>query len=112
MQPVLLKIYGNISPATQMLFNILDKIATQAMPMPELPVLKLSNELLTISFEGIWFPVDESVDTIRAHLTPAQKGKLDIIDIETWTLTRYVIRNGSILHSSAPLNNVLSYSGH
>lgn len=111
-QPVLLKIYGHIYPATSIMFTELEKIAKQAMPVPDCSVINIKDNLLTISFEGIWFPADEMIKTIQTHLKPEQTGKLDIIDIDAWMLTRYQIHDSSITHSSAHLNNVLAYSGH
>ena len=40
------------------------------------------------------------------------QGKLDVLDMEGWKLTRHVLAGGSVHSSSAPLNNVLDYSGH
>ena len=52
------------------------------------------------------------VEAFRAHLTPDMQGKLDVLDMDGWRLTRHVFTGGQVKSSSAPLNNVLDYSGH
>ena len=42
----------------------------------------------------------------------AQKAEQDLLDLENWRLTRHLFDQGRIRSSSAPLNNVLDYSGH
>ena len=64
------------------------------------------------SMEGAYFPEDEVVAAFRTHLTPDMQGKLDVLDMDGWRLTRHVFAGGQVKSSSAPLNNVLDYSGH
>ena len=40
------------------------------------------------------------------------QGKLDVLDLENWRMTRHAFRDGVLHSSAAPLNNVLDYSGH
>ena len=65
-----------------------------------------------VSFEGVYFPVDEVLAALARHLRPEHQGKLDVLDLENWRLTRHLFDQGRIRSSSAPLNNVLDYSGH
>lgn len=108
-QPVLLKVYGNLCPASKALA---DAINEQCRLCADAPVAALDDNLLRISFEGIWFPVDEVLQLVQKQLTPAQTGKLDALDLEDWKLYRHVFQNGEIISRSMPLNNVLDYSGH
>lgn len=111
-QPLLLKTYGNLAPASAALAGKLECIASAGIPVQENPIISLHASLLTISFEGIWFPWEEILDCILAQLDPLQEGRLDIIDIEHWRLTRHIFANGLMTVNSAPLNNILAYSGH
>ena len=60
----------------------------------------------------LFFPVEDVLAVLREHLRPEHKGKLDVLDLEGWRLFRHVFMQGRIDSHSAPLNNVLDYSGH
>lgn len=109
-QPVLLKVYGNFCPANNLLFEHLAKACAKAVSM-EQPVVFLEGDLLRISFEGIYFPVDEVLKVFQDFSTPDMQGKLDYLDLENWTMSRYIFKNGKISSGSVSLNNVLDYSG-
>lgn len=114
-QPILLKVYGNFSPASAAFANKLAECGPFAPALTDsAEVIRLEGNLLLISFEGSWFPVDEVVEIIRLWLpgAPNLEGKLDVLDLEEWTLSRYLARNGGLVLKRAPLNNVLDYSGH
>lgn len=111
-QPVLLKVYANIWPVTRDILTALVPVLAQCLPEPEEPVAAWNAKLLTISFEGIYFPAEEVLSILKTGLHEDSQGKLDIIDLENWRLQRTVFRNGSWRTNSAPLNNVLDYSGH
>lgn len=110
-QPQLIKVYGNFWPATPQLAHELRQAAKQAFPASE-QAINLAEDLLTISFEGICFPVEEIIAVLKRHQGQESHGKLDVIDLENWRLTRNSIEAGEITQSSAPLNNVLDWSGH
>lgn len=112
-QPILLKVYGYLSPVLEPEFHALTQIGQLAFPgKPDEPWARLQKDLLTVSFEGIAFPMEETLGIIRAYLAPGQNGKLDELDLERWQLTRHIICDSKIHSHSAPLNNVLAYSGH
>ena len=52
------------------------------------------------------------VQNPHVELMEKHQGKLDVLDLENWRLTRHLFDQGRIRSSSAPLNNVLDYSGH
>lgn len=110
-QPTLLKVYASLERAPFELFEEAKKICQQACPAENARASMDGNTLL-ISFEGIWFPHDEILEMIERRLTPDQKGKMDILDLEEWKMTRYVFQDGGIKEKASPLNNVLDYSGH
>lgn len=109
-QPVLLKVYGNFFPANNLLFQQLTRICASAVSQ-EQAVVFLEGDLLRISFEGIYFPMDEVLGVFQDFFTPEGRGKLDYLDLENWRMTRYLFKDGKISSSSTPLNNVLDYSG-
>lgn len=109
----LLKVYGHVYPVTDAFQADLEAACAGAMPDDaDEPVLCREGDMLRISFEGIYFPVDETLEALKRHLRPEHQGKLDVLDLENWRLVRHVFRRGRIGSSSAPLNNVLDYSGH
>lgn len=101
---ILVKVYGNIYPAGSDMLRSLQALCGEAV--------ELEGDLLRLSFEGIWFPLEDVLEALRSRLTPACQGKLDYLDLEAWTLTRHIFTGTEITISSAPLNNVLDYSGH
>lgn len=114
-QPVLLKVYGSLYPASESDRKALALACSSRMPQGsagEEDAVVLEGDLLRISFEGLFFPADELLAAIAGRLGPEQKGKLDVLDLEAWRLERHVFANGRISQSSAPLNNVLDFSGH
>ena len=113
-QPVLLKVYAAFFPVSSDLVEKVREAASQALAMEgdPGPHVFFEDTMLRISFEGIYFPVEDVVQALRKHLTPAMQGKLDYLDLEDWRLTRYRLEDGEVRPSSAPLNNVLAFSGH
>ena len=113
-QEVLVKVYGHIWPSNEALHQALDTACATALPPPDLNegIVSREGDMSRISFEGLFFPEDDCLDALRRHLEPEHQGKLDILDLESWRLTRHIFSQGRILSSSAPLNNVLDYSGH
>lgn len=116
MQPVILKVYGNLYPCPQSFVPGLDAICSNCYPPSdqlsnETPVIYYANELLRISFEGIYFPIEEVLSYLESVLTPSQNGKIDYLDLENWKMTRYLIEDVRIVRHSTSLNNVMDYSG-
>lgn len=110
-QPVLIKIYGSLFPASEPLATAFKKVCAQGLPA-DTHVATLDGQLLRISFEGIYMPLDELDQLWRSLAGSEASGKLDILDLEAWRLMRYTLADGQVNVSSAPLNNVLDYSGH
>ena len=109
----LLKVYGHVFPVTDAFYEDLARACADALPdADDIPVLEKDGDMARISFEGMYFPVDEVLEALARHLGPEHKGKLDVLDMDGWRLTRHVFEAGRINSSSAPLNNVLDYSGH
>ena len=111
-QPVLLKVYGNLYPADAADLEALSRASASCVQEGSDAVVTLAGDLLRISFEGLFFPVDDVLAALAAILKPEQKGKLDVLDLEDWRLTRHLFAEGRISSRSAPPNNVLDFSGH
>ncbi|MDE7371665.1 MAG: hypothetical protein K2N07_08010 [Desulfovibrio sp.] len=110
-QPVLLKVYGNLFPADEADREALAQACAGRVPADGEAVLR-EGDLVRISFEGLYFPVEDVLEAIAARLKPGQQGKLDVLDLEAWRLTRHLFAEGRITSRTAPLNNVLDFSGH
>ena len=91
----LLKVYGHIYPVDDALYAALEKACADAMPD-----------------EGAYFPLDSVLEALTAHMQTGHQGKLDVLDMEDWRLIRHTFIQGRMDVHSAPLNNVLDYSGH
>ncbi|MBD5539031.1 MAG: hypothetical protein HDQ94_03410 [Desulfovibrio sp.] len=111
-QPVLVKVYGNLFPAGEADREALARACAGRAPAGDGEAVFLEGDLVRISFEGLYFPVEDVLEAIAARLTPAQQGKLDVLDLEAWRMTRHLFAGGRITSRAAPLNNVLDFSGH
>ncbi len=107
---ILIKVYGHIWPTSSDLLNAL---------MPLVPnwehseqVFEIDGDLLRISYEGMYFPLDDVVPVLQSFLKKDSQGKLDYIDLEAWTITRHAITGQNIIISHRSLNDVMDYSGH
>ncbi len=104
---VIIKVYGHIWPCNKSDFESLKPI----MPFSEQDILFFENDMLRISYEGMYFPLDDVIDVIANLLHPKSQGKLDYIDLEEWTLNRHEIKGKHINSKTISLNQALDYSG-
>lgn len=110
-QPIILKVYGNISPVSAAMAAKLKCICAGAIGTNG-EIVSWEAGLARITFEGIYFPVEEILALLKNNLQAGQSGKLDVLDLENWTLTRHRFEEGRVISRSVPLNDVLAYSGH
>ncbi len=93
MQNVLVKVYGFLeSPDRQGLENCL--IALQEICTNwylDSDIIELDGNIMTFSFEGTHFPVDDIAKELQKYISEQSKGKLDYLDLENWTLTRFFL---------------------
>ena len=106
------KAYGNLHPADERVLQALEAVFCSWGLSVELEFAGSDGALLRLGFEGVFFPEDEVVNAIRPFLTQKSTGKLDIINVEDWTLTRYTFDAGQLYRGQRDLNQVLEYSGH
>lgn len=108
---VILKVYGHVRPVSDDFYAALDKACAGAIADGrDEPALLREGEMARISFEGMYFPVEEVLEALALHLGPEHKGRLDVLDMESWRLTRHVF-DGGLRTNSASLNSVLDYAG-
>lgn len=117
MRHVLVKIYGALHPAEDSWATELAFTGRDAVGQDE-PWFSIESGVLRISFEGMYFPLDNVLSVLETLCAPAIEGKIDCLDLEAWTLTRYLPapsgENKGCRFSSSTrgLNQVLEYSGH
>ena len=69
------------------------------------------DDMVLLSFEGIYFPWEEAAGAIRSHITKDSTGKMAVLDMENWRITRFFIKDGTVTSRSGSLNNALDYNG-
>lgn len=111
MEHILCKVYAAFSPVTTKELGEMEKAGESAIGSGD-PWLLAEGDLLRISFEGAYFPLEEILEVLKGVLSAEATGKLDYLDMENWTLTRYVYAGGVFSHSERSLNHVMAYSGH
>lgn len=104
MRPVLVKAYGSLHPAGQ------DALAAVSAVLEDWYIpgaAELRGDLLRISHEGEYFPVEDVVDALRPLLNEASEGRLDYLDLEAWTLRRFFFHRGRMTERTASLDRAL-----
>lgn len=106
-----IKVYGAFTPVPASVADALAPLGAQAIAEDDAPWVWAEGDTLRISFEGMYFPVEDVVEALEAHLPSACKGKLDVLLLDDWELHRYVWQGGAFVLGKRSLNHVLSYSG-
>lgn len=101
-------VFGHVTPASPEHFALLQSFLASWNLEAE---CDLCGDLLRIDFIGVYFPHGELLDTLSPDFSCNTEGRIDIIDREAWTLTRYSITRGTVRVHTVPLNHVLSHSG-
>ena len=104
MRPVLVKAYGSLNPATESALYAVQE-ALKAWYITDAAELK--GDLLRISYEGEFFPDEDVIKALRPFLCEKSEGKLDILDLEAWTLHRYFFAYGRLRDHTATLDKAL-----
>jgi hypothetical protein len=112
MARTLVKIYATFSPADDSVLSTVEQAGQTAAGQDD-PWLSLEDATLRLAWEGVYFPLEEVLQALEGALGKDAQGRLDYLDLENWTITRYILRENAF---SAParrgLNQVLEYSGH
>ena len=106
-----IKVYAAFTPVTASMAEELASLGAQAITEEDAPWTWVEGDTLRISFEGVYFPVEDVVEALEANLPPACNGKLDVLLLDDWELHRYVWQGGAFVLGKRSLNHVLSYSG-
>ena len=104
MRPVLVKAYGALNPATEETYRAV-RAVLEDWYIPD--AVELKGDLLRISYEGEVFPDAEVGEALRPFLCDESEGKLDILDLEAWTLHRYFFTYGRLRDHTATLDKAL-----
>lgn len=113
MSKVPVKVYAAVSPAAEPCLTAVLRAGNTGFGHEEdEPWAELDGDLLRISFEGLYFPLEDVLSALDEYLPPDARGKLDYLDMEAWTLTRYTWGDGPRGVATRSLNQVLEYSGH
>ena len=107
----LAKIYAAFSRADANTLAAVEQAGQQALGH-ESPWVFLEGDTVRISWEGLYFPLEDVLSALAATLGNGSEGKLDYLDLEEWTLTRYIPETNGFRASKRDLNQVLDYSGH
>ncbi len=104
MRPVIVKAYGAFSPVAEEAFLAIRSVL-EDWYIPE--AVELIGDMVRISYEGDSFPAEEVIGVLRPFLTEKSEGKLDILDLEAWTLHRYFLDQGFVRERKATLDKAL-----
>lgn len=111
------KAHGHVFPADADLKKAIDS-ALESWNIPECTFLE--GEICNLAFEGVFFPLDDIIKALQPYLQDQasfpvlqseSSGKIDVFDLEKWTLTRALITGATIHVTTVGLNHVLDYSG-
>lgn len=114
---VLVKVYGHVWPVDENFADAMGQACSSALTHAgsatdgDLPVCEKDGDMVRISFEGLYFPLDDVLEVLSAGIGPEQQGKLDYLDLENWQIVRHLISKGKLEVSTRSLNQVLEYSG-
>jgi len=111
-QQLVLKVYANVIQPGKGLAEALRPLCGEAISTDDGDNTVTERDgMVLLSFEGIYFPWEDAAEIIGAHITPASSGKMDVLDMENWRITRFFIKDGTMTHRSGSLNNALDYNG-
>ena len=112
MTRTLVKVYAAFAPASADVLAAVENAGREAMGHEGTPWAFLEGNMLRISWEGLYFPLEDVLCALSATLARDAEGKLDYLDLEAWTLTRCTPQVGGFHSSTRSLNQILDYSGH
>ena len=114
MMQVLQKAYAALAPAGPELAERLCSAVADAQRAGFCPgaepedIIALQGDTLFISYEGMAFPLE---DVVAALEGPKLTGKLDFLDLEAWTLTRHLWKEGRLTVRKGDLNAAMESNG-
>lgn len=108
MRQEIVKVYGSVYPAGP----AMEAAARSVLSLWDLDgSVEREGDLLRLAHEGVFFPLADVLDALSPFFGPDTAGRIDFIDLEAWTLTRFRIEGRAVVKSRRGLNDVLAYSG-
>lgn len=104
MRPIAMKAYAGIHPLNA---DALEAVKAVLRDWHIEDAVELTGDLLRISFEGDYFPGEDVAEALRPFLSQDSRGKLDVMDLDAWTLQRFFFDYGSLSTRMASLNQAL-----
>ncbi len=86
MQEILIKAYGMLRPAGEEALRAAEGVLSSWFIED---AVDLDDGALWIHYEGTYFPHEELAGALAPFLCPTSSGKMDVMDLEAWTLCRY-----------------------
>ncbi len=80
------------------------KLLQEKLPFAD---VSFSGNSLHVGHEGSFLLVDEILSDISKLMNDKGDGKLDVIDKQEWTLTRYHVKKDSVIEKKINIDNVL-----
>ena len=111
---ILQKTYAALTPAGPELVERLRLVVAAAQRAGFCPgaepedIIALQGDTLLISYEGMAFPLEDVVVALEGSVLT---GKLDFLDLEAWTLTRHIWKDGHMMRRTGDLNAALESKG-
>lgn len=110
MVELIVKAYGSFEPCSEACYKAVNDICI----LWHVDCLKYDAGVLSISYEGIYFPHEEIAQVFGEYCSSETIGKFDYIDLEEWTLTRYFLdkegKDGKPHYRMSSLNHAIEAS--
>ncbi len=107
MRPVIVKAYGGLSPVPEKALADVEAVLESWFIRG---AAEMEGDLLRISFEGDAFPDEEVAEALKPYLCGQSWGRLDVMDLEEWTLRRWQFGGGNLQVSTVTLDKALDTS--
>lgn len=107
MNPVIVKAYGWLKPANEDCAKALEHVLESWYISN---AIETDGPLLRIAHEGVHFPAEDIMLAMVPFLGTQSEGKLDVLNLEDWTLTRYTWPGGIWQRRESSLDRALEKS--
>lgn len=97
MKEIIVKAYGWLEPANEEILQTLEPIL-RSWYIED--AMCLEDGALRLAYEGEYFPHEEIARALFPFLNEKSKGKMDIMDLEAWTLQRYFFDTSQVIVSN------------
>ena len=68
---------------------------------------RFQDESLELEYEGLFFPIDDFVDSVMELLPPEAEARIDYIDNDDWTITRHTLSDGELTTAHRNIDDML-----